>query len=282
MNDIKRARAAANYEIAKIRKQQSELRLTIERLDEEGVQIESSLTSLTAELDETERGLRRLAPAADESRRRLDEVLSIRDQVKRGLDLLAQRQSLLDRKEQLVNAKPTTKADRPTLGVPSTVMFEFAQKVSEVLTEWQFPGRRHVSFDEGAYDLRIDGKQRKDNGKGVRAVTHSAFKIALLLFCRERGLPHPGFVLLDTPLLTYRDPIKSPLAADEQELSNTSLKEFFFDHLSRVSDKGQIIVVENVDLPPNIRDLAHVETFTGDPSNGRFGLFPRPTAPRTG
>jgi hypothetical protein len=62
---------------------------------------------------------------------------------------------------------------------------------------------------------------------------------------------------LDTPLLTYRDPIKSPLAADEQELSNSSLKEFFFEHLSQVSDQGQIIVAENVDLPANIRDLAH-------------------------
>jgi hypothetical protein len=155
-------------------------------------------------------------------------------------------------------------------------MDDFAQTVSKVLTEWQFPGDRRVSFDDGGYDLRIDGKRRRDNGKGVRAVTHSAFKVALLMFCRERNLPHPGFVILDTPLLTYRDPIRtnSPLSADETALRNTSLKEFFFEHLSRVSSLGQIIVVENVDLPPNINTLGSVETFTGDPRNGRFGLFP--------
>jgi hypothetical protein len=84
-----------------------------------------------------------------------------------------------------------------------------------------------VSFDEGTYDLRIDGKNRRDNGKGVRAITHAAFKVALLMFCRERGLPHPGLLVLDTPMLTYRDPLRSregPLGADEQAIRNTSLK----------------------------------------------------------
>jgi hypothetical protein len=52
------------------------------------------------------------------------------------------------------------------------------------------------------------------------------------------------------------------------------LKEFFFEHLSKISSFGQIIVVENVDLPKNIEELGNVEIFTGDPRNGRFGLFP--------
>jgi hypothetical protein len=98
----------------------------------------------------------------------------------------------------------------------------------------------------------------------------------MLMFCRERKLPHPGFLVLDTPLLTYRDPIKtdSPLSSDEQVLKNTSLKEHFFEHLAKVAEHGQILVVENIDLPTNIGSLANVEIFTGDPNNGRVGLFP--------
>jgi hypothetical protein len=33
-------------------------------------------------------------------------------------------------------------------------------------------------------------RHRKDNGKGVRAITHAAFKVALLLYCKERDLPN--------------------------------------------------------------------------------------------
>jgi hypothetical protein len=153
--------------------------------------------------------------------------------------------------------------------------------VSAVLTEWQFPGERHVSFDETTFDLRIDGKARKDNGKGVRAVTHAAFKVALVLYCHERSLPHPGFLILDTPLLTYRDPLRSrygPLSEDEEVFRNTSLKDFFFEHLSANSDKAQFIVIENIDLPPDIERLAQVETFTGDPLSGRKGLLYPPRA----
>ncbi|MBB4263359.1 MULTISPECIES: hypothetical protein [unclassified Bradyrhizobium] len=278
MSDIKRAQKAANIEIAKIRKQQSELRQTIQSLDQEGALIEKSLEELEEELALVETDLQRMAPNVSDSKKRLDEVLEVRDRVKRGLDLLLQRQNLLDRKEALLTAKPATKADRPTLGAPGNVMHDFAQTVSRVLSAWKFPGDRHVSFDEGAYDLRIDGKKRKDNGKGVRAVTHSAFKVALLIYCRERNLPHPGFLVLDTPLLTYRDPLRtnSPLSDDEEALKKSSLKDHFFEHLSSVSKLGQIIVVENVDLPKGIDKWANVETFTGDPANGRFGLFPRP------
>ena len=101
------------------------------------------------------------------------------------------------------------------------------------------------------------------------------------MYCRERNLPHPGFIILDTPLLTYRDPLKTkagPLSPDEKELRNTSLKDFFFEHLAEVSKLGQIIVVENVDLPSNLGSMAHIETFTGDPANGRFGLFSQRTS----
>jgi hypothetical protein len=277
MEDIVRARDAANTEIEKIRSQQSELRVTIEQLTTEGLNIERTLNELNGDLNRVETELLALAPAADASKKRLDEVLAVRDHVRHGLDLLQQRQQWVTRREELLKLKPASKAERPQLGTPSTTMHDFAQTISTVLEEWQFPGRRHVAFDEVAYDIRIDGKLRRDNGKGVRAVTHSAFKVALLLFCRERNLPHPGFLVLDTPLLTYRDPIKShsPLTDDEAVLKNSSLKEFFFEHLARLSSLGQIIVIENVDLPANISSLAKVELFTGDPQNGRFGLFPR-------
>ena len=119
------------------------------------------------------------------------------------------------------------------LKAPETAVHEFCKVMSEVLKAWQFPGDCQVSFDDTAFDVKIDGKARRSNGKGVRALTHSAFKIALLLYCREAGLPHPGVVVLDTPLLAYRDPIRSrqgALEEGEAAIAVSSVQEKFFEH----------------------------------------------------
>jgi hypothetical protein len=275
-DEVKAAQDAAQAEIEKILRQKKDLSLTVSQLESELGLVAEQLDQLDVRLTEIELELRNMAPLMDEGKRKFSELRPLRDSVKRGVFLLREREVLERRRDALLAAKPSPKSEKPRLGVTTAVAHDFAQKVSEVLTEWQFPGNRHVSFDEKTYDLRIDGKSRGDNGKGVRAITHAAFKVALLLYCRERNLPHPGFLILDTPLLTYRDPMTSragDLSPDEQVIANTSLKDFFFDHLAANAKDGQFIVVENVDPPANILSNAKITVFEGDGGKGRVGLF---------
>lgn len=274
--DVEKVRIASVVEIEKIVKHRASLEDTIQSLLIERGLLKAEFSAQRIELDMADEEIRRLSPEMREKHQFLAQLTGIRDHVKRGLGLLAQKQSLLNRRAELASIKPASKSDKPRLGVSGTVAHDFAQTVSDVLREWQFPGKRHVTFDENTYDLRIDGKHRRDNGKGVRAITHAAFKVALLIFCRERGLPHPGFLILDTPLLTYRDPIRSKegaLSADEQDLRNTSLRDFFFEHLASLSSFAEFIVVENIDPPSGIEKLGNTQVFTSDPNAGRFGLF---------
>lgn len=229
--EIEGTREAAQVEIRKIMSQHDELEATLGDLDTEGLQVVAQLETADAELKLIENRLEDLAPTANEARTRVSEISRVRDQVRRGLALIGQRADLQKRREDIASMKAPTRAERPKLEVPGGAVFEFTQTVSNVLAEWQFPGNRHVAFDDTTFDLRIDGKLRKDNGKGVRAITHAAFKVGLLLFCHERQLPHPGFLVLDTPLLTYRDPLSvkhGPPSADDEPIRNSSLKDFFF------------------------------------------------------
>ncbi|WP_143270306.1 hypothetical protein [Bradyrhizobium sp. Ghvi] len=139
------------------------------------------------------------------------------------------------------------------------------------------PRASEAQFDLATSDVTIGGKERADSGKGVKAILHAAVNVALLLYCGERNLPHPGLIVLDTPLLTYREPLGSKygeLSADEVELQRTGLATRFYDHLASLKDIGQFIVIENEDPPSDVAKPMPIETFTANPDSGRYGLFP--------
>ncbi len=162
------------------------------------------------------------------------------------------------------------------VGPDSTTLFDFGETVKAVLTAWKFPNAEKVQFDGATNDITIGGKPRYANGKGVRAVLHAAFNVAVFMHCIENKLPHPGFLVLDTPLLTYREPLTSKhgeLSQDELALKTSSLAENFYKHLASLGEQLQIIVIENSDPPEIIRPLARIEVFTGQSGEGRFGLL---------
>ena len=120
----------------------------------------------------------------------------------------------------------------------------------------------------------IAGKPRTARGKGLRAITHGAFTIGLLQFCKTKGDPHPGFVILDTPLRAYREP-----DGEEDDLSGTDLDVQFYEYLQGLPDDRQVIIVENTTPPKAIADLPQAMMFTKNPHQGRYGFFPMPVAP---
>jgi len=278
LENIKKMSQASLVEIEKIEHHRSDLADTVNNLKYEREKLKSTLPDLKEKLATVEHNIISLTPDVNNSHFELNEIIKARDYARKGLSLLEKRDELLLKQKELKNLKKPSSANNPKLILPADESHEFCKVVSEVLKRWEFPGDCNVSFDYDTYDLRIDGKLRIDNGKGVRAVTHAAFKVALLLFCRNRGLPHPGFVVLDTPLLTYRDPMKNTklgdLTEDEKALSKTSLKERFFEHLASIHHLGQFIILENIDPPENIENLAHVHLFSGNTEEGRYGLFP--------
>ena len=63
------------------------------------------------------------------------------------------------------------------------------------------------------------------------------------------------------------------LTEDEKALSKTSLKERFFEHLASIKHLGQFIILENIDPPENIENLAHVHLFFGTLKKADMAYF---------
>ncbi|MDN5935113.1 MAG: hypothetical protein L0H75_02910, partial [Nitrosospira sp.] len=175
-----------------------------------------------------------------------------RGEVREALAVSRALQDIERRREDLNKNLETEKKESSLADgdLPAAVAEGFAQKVEAILKDWHFPDANRVYFDAKSRDLMIAGKSRTARGKGLRAITHAAFTIGLLEYCRDQGTPHPGFVVLDSPLLAYRAPEGS-----EDDLTGTDLNERFYAYLYDLPDENQVIVLENTDPPSEIRAM---------------------------
>jgi hypothetical protein len=149
---------------------------------------------------------------------------------------------------------------------------DYCAVVRSTLTAWRVRGATTVRIDETSADLVVGGRPRSGRGKGVRALQHAAFTIGLLRYCANHLRPFPGFVIIDSPLVTYREPDEDP-AFDDESSSKSTVAELFYSNLLSSSDV-QIIVMENVDPPAGLTASLNQVEFTANPNTGRYGLFP--------
>lgn len=281
--EISMAYKAAAAEAIKIKREQQELEQTIDSLESEAHSLNKTITECTTEIERLDKDIQSSRPQEAALRDNYEQYALKRTEVSKILDLYQRRTKLLARRTE-VEAEPTkrkTKDEALSMGPELTTLFKFGEEVKAVLTAWHFPNAEKAQFDAKINDITIAGKPRSSNGKGVRAILHTAFNVAVITYCIKHHLPHPGFLILDTPLVTYREPMHSKhgdLSEDEIELKAAGIAEHFYRHLASLKDEVQFIVIENADPPVAIRDLAYIETFTGSDDNGRFGLLAASTS----
>jgi hypothetical protein len=152
-----------------------------------------------------------------------------------------------------------------------------SKAIQKVLATWNYPGGGDLHFAKEDYDIVVDGKRRRDNGAGVRALLHAAFKVGMFIYCLEHRRPHPGFVILDSPLLAYRPAEETlrygALEEDEIALRRADVARHFYRHLQSLSDYAQFIVIENHKSDQEVVAPYRNYQFTRNHSIGRMGLF---------
>lgn len=262
---------AARKEIAKIEVLRAELAATVRNLERESASFDRRLPTVVRELESISDAVEELiAPRLSTFRKSYSDFSDKRAEVREALALYATVQDIERRRADLEKGAEDEKAGAlASADIPTTVTHSFAKTVEGILTGWHFPEAGDVYFDSKTRDLVIAGKSRSAFGKGLRAITHAAFTLGLLAFCRTRQTPHTGFVVLDSPLLAYREP-----DGTEDDLTGTDLQEQFYAYLEALPIDTQVIVVENTDPPDAIMKRQQSLMFGKNPHHGRYGLFP--------
>jgi hypothetical protein len=207
-------------------------------------------------------------------RSQTSQVIQQKLSIQKSLDLVRRKERLLAQRAELgISPGYDSSTIVAQQQLDGAVLDTLSRVIEAELQSWEFPDAQRVFFELQKMDISVAGKSRGANGKGVRALLHAAFSIGLMKFCRDRRRPHPGFLVLDSLFITYRDPDD----AEELEIASTPLKDRAFRAFSAVSSTLQLIVLENVDVPDWLVTQPQCLHFTGEPTVGRAGFFPSGT-----
>ncbi|WP_024587314.1 hypothetical protein [Aliihoeflea sp. 2WW] len=272
--------AAARAEAAKILAQRDDLEDAIGSLERRREARDAERANALAAYGAAERGLANiLQPAVTNSTAQLRRLNVRRLELESARNTSDQVETLRALKaeiEQSNTGKGKTKIQWESL--PGTSLLAFCKEVEAVLKEWKWEGEGRVEFDEKNFDIKVDGQTRQSHGKGFRAVLYSAFVIALVRYCHKKCLPHPGFVVIDSPLTSYKRRGARDVEGSDSTVS-TGVEAAFWVSLTKTAQDVQVIIVENKEPPASVAAAIHYEWFAGNEAEpgDRVGFIPEAT-----
>ena len=264
---------ACAQELAKLQVLATDLKAAIKDLVQEQTLILKDINVIEGTLKELDQQIgNTLQPQSNRADRGLTELIRLKIEVSRAVELQLE---INDLKNRIAGIEATRKKRIPKSNGESNIgtarAAKFCQVVQEILESWKYPLQGNVAFDPDAkkFDIVIGDQDRGSMGKGYRAITHAAFVIGLMKYCRREGIPHPGFVVLDTPLNPFKGPDEAVAGKVNDEVKNA-----FFVSLANDSSGDQIIVLENTEPPASVISKICYHHFSKNPTSGRYGFFP--------
>ena len=262
---------AARAEIAKLAPRMSELQTTIADVEQDAANASAEQQRWDGRAAALDREIREVAnPTATEARARVRGLANRRRELEQHLLRFRELDRYLAIKQEADLIKRRG-ADtfRPEQDAAS--LRSLQEQIRNTLSAWRLPAQSDVIYDVRAGDLVIDSKARAANGKGVRAVTHAAFTVALMRHCFARETPHAGFVAIDSPLTPYRG------STDDEEVDLQAQEDVHaacLNSLASTPNAGQTVIIDNIDPPDGLHAHAEVVVFTGPDGHGRSGFYP--------
>ncbi len=271
MDALGSVQTACRAEAQKIRTHLADLEQTIETLLLERTDTEGTAHSSREEIGHLDKLLvDELKPTFESGRAEIDALTRRRQELAEIGSAFSSLQNYRNARLALDQKQP--KGKNIYAGLDLTAARGLCDVIQYMLRAWNFIDNKGVvEFDEKSMDIRIAGKHRQSNGKGLRGFLHGAFNLGLMRYCKARVLPHVGFTLLDSPITSYREG-KTEEAEDE---AAPEVQSAFWDHLADTSADEQVIIVENKEPTEKARLKAHYIHFYGPKSSaGRRGFFP--------
>lgn len=258
----------------KIEVQLTELDKTIKDLSDEIMNKEENISKLENHKDEIKDILNnKLGPIVAEKVEQVQNLLEIQEKI----NLITRNKKRMDKYyteinewQEKIDSTVQNKGNKKE-NLPDEYTNELCMEIKQLLKKCDFIGEEDdIKYNSATNDVEIGDKEKASFGKGARAIINSTFLIGLMNYCYKKNLCHPGFVVLDSPLTTYKEKDKKD-GGDENITKGT--KEKFYEMLAEQKN-GQIIIFDNEEPSSTVKKKINYLHFSGDSSVGRKGLIP--------
>ncbi|MTT32052.1 AAA family ATPase [Terrilactibacillus sp. BCM23-1] len=270
-------------EINKIQLNLLDLKISKNNLTQDVIELEKEIELLRQTKEEFEKTIEtNLQPRSLKVRTKLDLLLE-NYQIKLEINTLKNKlNDLLSKYENIEKSmKNTKKVEKENpLEIEEIVNdSEFTNFLYSTLSNWGFEDLKEsselvfrIQGKERKIDFEITGKERKSYGKGYRGLIYSAFVIGLMRYCFQKKLAHPGFIVIDSPVTTFKDKLQK-ITIENDEAIPLDKQNAFFNDLAQNYNNRQIIIFENKEPLGNIKEQINYIEFTKDRNQGRYGFF---------
>ncbi|PLS27304.1 ATP-binding protein [Bifidobacterium parmae] len=136
-----------------------------------------------------------------------------------------------------------------------------------------FPRLKDARLSRELFDVVVNGKEKKREGKGYRSFVNTVLLLSLHdYFASAHATYDPGILMIDTPLLGLDDPQQDPELKEMRETIPAAL----YDYLASKNEVGQLFIVDNTKFMPDLDGLegrCNIVRFTKRTNDGRYGFL---------
>lgn len=145
------------------------------------------------------------------------------------------------------------------------VFDDLSSLVSSAVERCGYPDFQFAGLNRATFDVTVNGKDKKFEGKGYRGFLNSVFAFVLMKYLDECGKHAPRMLILDSPILSLKE--------SKQEGVAEGMKSSMLSYMLNRCGRCQVIIVEN-ELPDDVDfSTANLIEFTKNKSIGREGFL---------
>lgn len=261
-------------EYKKINRKKKELEKTSEQIRKDKDALELSKTDIISKFEEINSFINnKLKPIYNVNKSMLESYVNLNKEIEK-IEIYTEEIKQLDLEVNYYEEKLKEKKEvAKEKFIAEEYLANLTNKIQTLLKLWDLD--YSVTFNKEVFDIELSGKPRNNFGKGYRAIFLSAIMISIMKYCLENKLKHPNFLIIDSPLTSFKEKDNQIISEDEK-LPET-VQDKFFKTLSEMKDihKIQIIILDNKDPPDSIETKINHIHFSRNEKVGRYGFFPQ-------